>query len=247
MCQKEMCKICTWRNITLPHLDENTADAEEDACHTPLAILQLSNERSHMNKLIMFAKHEELTPLWKEICRSKKLTAGARVETSIPDDRMWFRFPLRRMRPLSLRPSIHCHETDYVDAYEGARIHSDAEGKFTMYHYTMLMNMVQPHQPSVGSRGILNDGGMRNGCKHGDGIGVYCAASEPCALFSQGDGWVMLELRCHPCLTRVKGGSKGRYVIKSDQTSNSEGAHCTDVEVVAMLHLYESLPNFMKF
>ena len=82
---------------------------------------------------------------------------------------------------------------------------------------------------------------------HGDGIGGYCHASRPYELFCEGDGCVMLELCGHGWLTRGKGGSRGRYVMKSDQTSQSEGAYCTDCEMVAMLHLYESLPEFMKF
>ena len=233
--------ICVWRNIVLP------SDETVDECHTPLALLELST-RSEWNMKIMFASHEELPPLWKLICCTDKLQAGSPFWPP-NDPRQWFRFPLRNMRPMSLSPSFHFQtQTDYVDDYEGRRVHSDAEGKFTMYHYSKLVNLVQPHEQSHGSRGILKDGGMRYGDMHGDGIGVYCHASRPYELFSEGDGWVMLELRCHSRLTRVKGrGSRGRYVIKSDQTSQSKGAHCTDCEVVAMLHLYESLPEFMKF
>ena len=157
------------------------------------------------------------------------------------------RFQLRKMRPICLIPSRHFQtRTDYVDDYEGRRIHSDEEGKFTMYHFTKLVNLLQPHENSIGSGGILKDGGMRYGCRHGDGIGVYSHASRPYELFTEGDGWVMLELLCRGSLTRVKGKTRGRYVIRSDQTSQSEGAHCTDCEVVAMLHLFESLPEFMK-
>jgi len=251
-CQREECSICVFRNIVLP---QEKGDDNVDECHTPLALLQLSSKRSEANKRIMFAMHEEPPPLWKEICITRKLQAGSPGPGSGPPSflppnapRSWFRFPLRNMRPMSLRPSYHLQtQTDHVEDYEGRRVHSDAEGKFTMYHFTKLMNLVQPHEESVGSGGILKDGGMRYGCWHGDGIGVYCHASRPYRYFSKGDGWVMLELRCHGRLTRVKGCSRGRYVIKSDQTSQSEGAHCTDCEVVAMLHLYESLPEFMKF
>jgi hypothetical protein len=152
------------------------------------------------------------------------------------------------MQPMSPRPSSHFQTpTDYVYDYEGRRVCSDVQGKFTMYHFTKLINLVQNHENSEGSSGILRDGGMRYGCRHGDGIGVYCHASRPHSVFSEGDGWVMLELRCHRYLTKVKQGSKGRYVLKSDQTDQSLNAHCTDCEVVAMLHLYEHMPEFMKF
>ena len=218
-----------------------------DECHTPVALLQLSKKRSDMNKRIMLAMHEELPLIFLEICLTRKLHAG--VPFSWPKaPKSWFRFPLRNMRPMSPSPASHFQaETDYVVDYEGRLVQRDADGKFTMYHCTKLMNLVQPHEKSVGSGGILKDGGMHYGCVHGDGIGVYCYASRPCELFCEGDGWVMLELRCHGCLTKVKGGSRGRYVMKSDQTSQSEGAYCTDCEVVAMLHLYKSLPEFMKF
>jgi hypothetical protein len=154
--------------------------------------------------------------------------------------------PLHNMRPMNLSPASHFQaQTDYVDDYERCRVHSDAEGKFTMYDFTKLMNLVQAQEKSVRSGGILKDGGMC--CMHGDGIGGYCHASRPYELFCEGDGCVMLELCGHGWLTRGKGGSRGRYVMKSDQTSQSKGAYCTDGEVVAMLHLYESLPEFMKF
>ena len=35
-------------------------------------------------------------------------------------------------------------------------------------------------------------------------------------ICSEGGGWVMLELRCHAVLTRVKRGSNGRCLIKSN-------------------------------
>ena len=116
-----------------------------------------------------------------------------------------------------------------------------------MYHVCKLEDLVQPHHNAPGSNGILNDGGMSYGCWHGDGIGVYCHASLPYELFQVGDGWCVLERFCHAHLTRVKGGSKGRYVLKSDQTLHSQGAPCIDCEVVAMLHMFCSLPFFMRF
>ena len=57
----------------------------------------------------------------------------------------------------------------------------------------------------------------------------------------------MVELKVRPFLTHVKGGSRGRYVLKSDQSEGSVGAPCTDCEVMAVLHMYSALPEFMKF
>lgn len=239
------CDTCAWRNIMLP---EETDSENCDECHTPMALMHLSM-RTDINKRMMYDSHEELPPLWKDICCTQKLQAGSHF--SMPgDSRWWFRFPLRNMQSMSPTPSSH-HQTltDYVYDREGGRVCSDAQGKFTMYHFTKLINLVQPHENSEGSSGILRDGGMRYGCWHGDGIGVYCNASMPHWTFSEDDGWVMLELRCHPHLTKVKSsrpGAQGRYVIKSDQTDQSLNAHCPDCEVVAMLHLCEHMPQFMK-
>ena len=86
---------------------------------------------------------------------------------------------------------------------------------------------------------------MRNGIMHGDGIGVYGYASEPHELFKEGDGWVFLELKVRPHLTKVKGGSRGRYVLKSDQDAASIGKPCPDCEIVAMHHMYRTLPELL--
>ena len=83
---------------------------------------------------------------------------------------------------------------------------------------------------------------------HGDGVGVYAYASPPYELFSIGDQWCMLELKVHPYLTGLKGGNtKGRYVMKSDQTHSSIGDECTDCEVMAMRYPYDALPQFCRF
>ena len=235
------CDMCAWRNRYLPDPGETA-----DEWHEPLHQLERSG-RSDKNIAITFAMHTQLPPLWKDICRTETLQAG--LPLLLPGDhRRWFRFPLRKMQPMSQRPSSHFQTpTEFVMAYEGHRVDPDAQGKFTMYHYCKLINLVQPHENSRGSSGILRDGGMRNGGWHGDGIGVYCHATPPHRYFSEGDGWVMLELRCHGHLTKVKGGALGRYVIKSDQTDQSLNAHCTDCEVVAIIHFYNGIPEFAKF
>ena len=95
--------------------------------------------------------------------------------------------------------------------------------------------------------GVLKDAGIRNGSHHGDRVGIYAYASEPYELFNPGDGWCIVTLKCWPFLTRVKGGSRGRYVLKSDQGSDSVGSLCTDCEVTAVLHMYSTLPDFLTF
>ena len=137
-------------------------------------------------------------------------------------------------------------KSPYVYDNHGRRIDRDQEGMFTMYHCVKLEHLARPCLELGRSRGILPDEGMRYGSKHADGVGVYAYASEPWELFFPGDGYAFLELRMHGNITRVKGGSKGRYVLKSDQSEASMGADCTDCEVKAMFILYASVPQFVK-
>ena len=69
---------------------------------------------------------------------------------------------------------------------------------------------------------------------------------EPWELFSLGDGYAFLELRMHGNITKLKGGSPGRYVLMSDQRQASMGADCPDCEVKAMFIVYASAPEFVK-
>ena len=46
---------------------------------------------------------------------------------------------------------------------------------------------------------------------------------------------------------RVRGGSHGRYVLITDQSSDSVGSLCTDCEVTAVLHMSTTLPDFLTF
>ena len=260
----QRCKVCSWRNIVLPELQEDDA-AEE--CHTPLALMRASSTRHPANISIMFAMHQPLPPLWTEIGQTRKLQAasivgprptpvaasgardlGAGSGAQPPSGSKWLRFPLRNMRPINSTPSAHFQtNTDHIYDYWGRQINRDGEGRFTMYHTCRLETLVRPHPDARGSCGILRDEGMRNGSTHGDGVGVYAYACQPWELFSPGDGFVFLELRMYGCLTKVQSGSKGRYVLKSDQSEASHGALCPDCEVKAMFILHESAPEFVKY
>ena len=87
---------------------------------------------------------------------------------------------------------------------------------------------------------------VRNGTDHTDGIGVYAYARKPWEWFSVNDGLVMLELRMNCGLTRCKGKSRGKYVLKSDQSEDSIGKECGDCQVTAMYVMWHSAPGFVK-
>ena len=188
--------------------------------------------------------HELPPQLWIDILSTQKLYAPS-VEVS-PDGIPWLRFDCRNMRRINITKSSHLlTETDYIEDYYGKIIRRDENGMFTMYKCINQEYLVQ-HCPSAqGSNGILVDGGMRYGSWHGDGVGVYAHARKPWEYFSVNDGWAFVELRMHGYLKRVKSGSRGRYVLKSDQTVDSYGAECPDCEVTSVYFMYKSAPPFV--
>ena len=211
MHRKRPCKICTWRNKVLP-----VPDSPVSECHTPLNEMHES-DRSDINIALMEAKHTQPNQIWMEILRTEKLKAGCPIDDLDPLGRRWFRLPTRDMRPLARHPSDH-HQTttSFIKDWSDKEIvpsvkPGDEYGTFVVYHQTKLQHLVEGHEKAAGSKGVLKDMGMSNGTWHGDGIGVYAYASPPYELFTPGDGYCILELKTHMALTRVKGGSKGRY------------------------------------
>ena len=250
--RKRPCPICVWRNAVLPN-DE--PDSPVSDFHTPVNEMH-DSDRSDINIDIMTAMHNKPHQIWIDILSTEKLVTGCVIfplARHDPKGRRWFRFPTRSMRSMSLHPAAHHQtETTVINDYHGETIvpsvkPGDVHGTFTVYHMTKLEHLVQGHEKAPGSDGILKGGGMCNGTWHGDGIGVYGYASPPYELLSPGDGYVILELKTHMALTRVKGGSKGRYLAKALQVGESIGTPCTDTQVMAVLHLYDSLPDFLKF
>ena len=222
----------------LPEADESPVGD----FHTP--VHEMHKTRNEDAVRVQIAMHEEPTPLWKQVVLTNKLHAGVFVS----GNNRWYRYPTRNMRPLGPMSSHFQTTTAFITGYYGTTVNMDInDGTYTVFHMALLTNLVSAHPQAPGSAGILVDAGMRNGSPHGDGIGVYVYASPPFDLFTEGDQWCMLELKVRPCLTRVQGGSRGRYVLKSDQSTGSVGAPCPDCQVMAVLHMYKSLPNFMKF
>jgi hypothetical protein len=210
--------------------------------HTPLEQMIVPD----LIKQMWNALHDTVMQApWEDVVMTQRLHAGFFDSVLGPE---WFRFRLRNMRPMSSVPSRHFQTITYsIEDCQRREVKPRPDGNFTLFHMVPTRNLISPHQNAPGSSGILIDGGMNNGCQHGDGVGVYGYAAPPTELFGLNDGWSMLELKVRPCLTRVKGGSHGRYVLKSDQTAGSIGAPCTDCEVMAIFHFYSTLPSFLKF
>jgi len=227
-------------------LPEDNDESPHAGVHTPVQEMQTD---THFPEFIRIQKamHDRPNDMWMKIIGTQKIYAGSHF-FGCPAGHKWFRFPARNMNPLSDIPSDHFQSTTVsITDYHGRQICPEPDGTFIVFHMVQTSHLVSSHNKAPGSSGILLDSGMRYGSDHGDGIGVYAYASPPYELFSLGDQWCLLELKVRPYLTRVKGGSRGRYLLKSDQSDHSIGAPCTDCEVMAMLHMYSTLPSFMKF
>ena len=192
---------------------------------------------------------DHVIKLWLEICRTTKLCPSVIASSIDPAARgQWTKFPTCNMLPMCTTPSSHFQTTtvSITDCHRRV-ISPESDGTFVVYHMVPLVHLVSPHPKAPGSSGILVDAGMRNGSLHGDGVGVYTYASAPHELFNPGDGWCMVEIKCRPFLTRVNGGSRGRYVLKSDQRPGSVGSLCRDCEVTAVLLMCSTISDFLKF
>ena len=193
--------------------------------------------------------HEAPPTLWRRIMMSDKLFAGRplRPPEATKD---WFRLRLRNMRPID-KSSVHLAHfrtiTEWIQTWDGLPVLRDGEGRYTMFHCLPVENLISGHSKAPGSKGVLIDGCMRNGIRHGDGIGVYAYSYFPDFWCKPGQGDCVLELRAEPYLTSLKSGTAGRYVMKAQQkTDDSIGSECHLIEVIALWLIYSDVPNCMR-
>lgn len=194
---------------------------------------------------LAMAYHEKPDDTWMQILNTCTLFAG---EPSCAHPG-WFRWPLRNSRPMStdmVYRQHFAHACTSMSSWDGSTVLPDASGMFTMYRCLQVESLVNGHPDASGSNGVLHDGGLSHGTWHGDGIGVYAYSYFPERWCSAGDGWCILELRSLPHWTRVAGGTRGRYVMKSEQKDDARGTPCHLIEVVALWHMYRTTPNFCK-
>ena len=160
---------------------------------------------------------------------------------------IWLRMPLRNMAPINASEENCWHlrtQTERIETYHGMTVLPGTDYKYTVFHYIPIVNLISGHERAPGSNGVLVDGYMRHGSRHGDGIGVYTHSGFPEDYVKPGDGYCVLELRAAPYLTRLKDGARGRYIVRAPQIPTAMGSHCPLVQVDAVWFRPGSVPDF---
>ena len=95
---------------------------------------------------------------------------------------IWLRMPLRNMAPINDSEENCRHlqtQTERIETYHGLSVGPGTDNTFTVYHCIPIVNLISGHERAPGSNGVLVDGCMRHGSRHGDGIGVYTHSGFP--------------------------------------------------------------------
>ena len=136
-----------------------------------------------------------------------------------------------------------------IDKYNGSHRHflANASGDevipqqedctFRTFHNTSFANMLS----------MLDDGYMRFGDHHGDGLGVYMY-SENSAEWIQTNG-AMIELKVIPYFSKLPKGSKGRYVMKALEQgggSSDKGKICKGADLFAVWFCKDFCPQALQ-
>ena len=252
------CSICKWRAAVLPPVGgggrddiqeepEDEDQYESKNVHTPVHQMPLTRSPRSVDMQIAF--HQMPNEVWTDILQTQTLCRGQRTFPD-PKGREWTFFDMRYVRQLTgtgEHATHFQHVVEEIHSWDGTRIVLPETGFYTMWHQTPLQNLIRPHPDMVnynyynGQGGILRDGFLRHGMPHSDGIGVYSYAAWPFELFNPNDNWALLELKMAPHMTRVKGGSKGRYVLRSGP-GEGPWSPCFNVEIKYLWVLSASVP-----
>ena len=188
--------------------------------------------------------HLQLTQWWQRLEMTKKLMQPTQHTI---DGKLYLRMQCCNMPPYNwMEPQIQEIKNRYGGNYKECLVEASPphrenilpfeDGTFQTFHNTARCNL----------EGILNDGYMRFGDWHGDGIGVYMFGYNSAGWLNPDEA--MLELRAAPYLTKI-GGSKSRYVLKSPlqgACSSDIGQICKAVEVVAVWFNHGFCPPLLQ-
>ena len=255
------CRICMFKNQCMPpekgddfwpEVHELTRDFLPTTCPVTGLPGPCGSEGAVTDDVLRRMQedaHEAPPILWRRIMMSGTLFAGRPLRPP-GTKKDWFRMRLRNMRPIDESSAHRAHFrtiTERILTWDGVPVPRDGEGRYTMFHCLPVENLIRGHWKAPGSKGVLIDGCMRNGIRHGDGIGVYAYSYFPDIWCNPGKGDCVLELRAEPFFTKLKGGTAGRYVMKAPQKSDDAiGGKCHLIEVIALWLIYNDVPNCMR-
>ena len=238
------CWQCKFRNRVF-HTQDSDAESEYDERHPTYENIRDRYGDDACQRQLAAHEFASMPDVWLQIMLTDTLCQGKpALNFDDADGKLWFRFPVARMRRLRDDPAHteHVqHTSDVLHTWDFRPVHRTANDTFVCYHAVSLHNLVNGHPKAPGSTGILKDGGMHYGIQHGDGIGVYMYSYFPAFMHD-----CVVELEVLPYLTTLEGGSKGRYVMKSNQDESSIGAPCNTVLVRAFYTRYDVTPNWLK-
>ena len=247
---KPLCYQCLRRQILLPEQDE---ECQLNLLHEDVESMMRRNESLAVIQM-WIALHDEPIQgsIWRCILEQNKLWAGKVVYAGVDchpmwypgsDDALWMRFELRGMKKMD-----RLHNTDmivsdsiafetFILSWNGRMRFADfPDGTFQVNHIIHLANLVSCYGQMDDGGGVLRDGNLSRSTEFDDGKGVYVDSAFPHYIFKSGDDeWALLECRVRPNFTRCSSGIAGRYCVQA-----------VDVEISALLCLYESLPPYFR-
>ena len=193
--------------------------------HKPLSVL--CSEGTPQQRDMWIAGHTMPQEEWMRFMLTGKLHAMS-IRQPPGANEIWLRMPLRNMAPINDSEENCSHlqtQTEWIETYHGMTVRPGTDNKYIVFHIIPIVNLISGHERAPGSNGVLVDGCVRHGSRHGDGIGVYTHSGFPEEYVKPGDGYCVLELRAAPYLRRLQKGARGRYILPARQIPTAIGSH----------------------